>query len=117
MPVTFPLEPGKPPSVFHFGVVTAQALEDMGGANPAYLAASGKQVTACVLMVMHGLTHVDPTMNQRKAQKLVQRYLDAGGKIKPLMDALAKALNESGVYGDPDDAIDATDDEAQSDPT
>ncbi len=117
MPVQFPLEPGKPPVTFRFTVLTAQALEQAGGANPAYLAAAGKQVTALVLMVMHGLSHADPTMNERKAQKYVQRYLDNGGKVKPLMDALAKALNESGVYGDPDDVEALPADEEDTDDT
>lgn len=108
--VQFQLEPGKPSVIFRFNVKTAQALEQAGGANPAYLAAAGKQVTALVLMVMHGLNHADPQINETKAAKLVQRYLDGGGKVKPLMDALAKALNESGVYGDPEDAdLSATD--------
>lgn len=116
MPVTFPLEKGKPPSVFYFDVITAQQLEDIGGANPAFLAAQGKQVTALVLMTMYGLKHTDDGITQRKAQRLIQKYLKDGGKTKPLMDALVKALNESGVYGDPDDVATADEDDA-ADPT
>lgn len=102
--IQFALEPGKPPRTLRFNVQSAQALEQAGGANPAFLAAAGKQVSALVLMVQYALLHDDPAMNERKAQRLVQRYLDNGGKVKPLMDALAAALNESGVYGDPEDA-------------
>jgi hypothetical protein len=105
--VQFPLEPGKPPVIFRFNVTTAQALEQAGGANPAYLASTGRQVTALVLMVWHGLQHADAGITERKAKRLVQRYLDEGGKIKPLMDALAKALEESGVYGDAEQGEDA----------
>lgn len=108
--VQFPLEPGKPPVLFRFNVTSAQALEQAGGANPAYLASTGRQVTALVLMVWHGLQHADAGITERKAKQLVQRYLDGGGKVKALMDALAKALEESGVYGDaeqPDEGDDA----------
>lgn len=120
MPVQFPLEPGKPLTTFRFDIISVQALEQAGGANPAYLAQSGKQVTALVLMVQYGMKHVDadPDMTERKAQKLIQRYLSAGGKAKPLMDSLVKALNECGAYGDPDDAETAQGDEdAETDPT
>lgn len=108
--VQFQLEPGKPDVIFRFNIASAQALEAAGGANPALLAAKGQQVTALVLMVWHGLRHADPAMTERKAQTLVQRYLDGGGKVKTLMDALAKALEESGVYGEveaPDEEDDA----------
>jgi hypothetical protein len=112
--VQFQLEPGKPPRIFRFNVSSARALEQAGGANPAFLASSGRQVTALVLMLQYALSHDDPTMNERKAEKLVQRYLDNGGKAKTLTDALTDALMECGVYGD---AGDAEGEESEADPT
>jgi hypothetical protein len=99
-PVLFELETGKPPVEFRFGVLAAQGLEERAGCAPWVLAARGQNVRALVLMLTFGLQHQDAAITEKRSATLIQRYLDRGGKVKPLADALAKAMRVSGVYGD-----------------
>lgn len=87
---------------FLFTIRAAKELEEVAGCGPGHLVLRGQSVKALVLMVWHALKHADPTITEKKAETAIQKYLDAGGKVKPLSEALYKAMNEAGVYGDPD---------------
>lgn len=110
-PIRFPLIPGKPDGngvvqwrdvEFLFGIKAAKDLEEVAGTSPYLLSLRGQSVKATVLMVLYGLRHSDAAMNESRAVALIDKYLKAGGKLKPLTEALVKAMNESGVYGDPE---------------
>ena len=118
--VLFQLEPGsgKPEREFRFDVMQAQALEERAGCAPWMLSLRGQSVKALVLMLTYALRHSDDKLTESKAAKLIQRFLDKGGKVKALSEALTKALKDSGVYGAPDepaDADDATDEKDEKD--
>ena len=111
VPVAYPFIPSKPDDdgvvswrdvEFLYTVKAAKDLEEIAGTSPYLLSLRGQSVKATVLMVWHGLKHADASMNENKAVNMLQRYLDAGGKLKGLNEALVKAMNESGVYGEPD---------------
>jgi len=66
----------------------------------------GQSIYAICLLACYGLKHADKQMTEDKAAELIEIYRDRGGPdgvpgdMKALYDALVKALNESGVYGD-----------------
>jgi len=113
-PVLFPLEAGKPSVEFRFNVITAQALEERAGCAPWMLSMRGQSVKALVLMLTYALQHARPDINENKAARLIQRYLENGGKVKALAEALTEAMNASGVYGEREES--ATEDEGDADP-
>lgn len=120
--VLFPLQNGHPEVEFRFDVMQAQALEERAGCAPWMLSLRGQSVKALVLMLTYALRHKDAKLTEEKAAKLIQKYLEAGGKVKVLSEALTKALEESGVYGsadknsDEDDEDDASEAETATDP-
>lgn len=126
-PVRFPLIPGKANGdgtvpwkevEFLFTVRAAKDLEEVAGTSPYLLSLRGQSVKATVLMVLFGLRHADAAMNESRAVALLDKYLKGGGKLKPLNEALVKAMNESGVYGDPDtpEAPEPLEDKDEGDP-
>lgn len=118
MPVQIQFDPNKAPQTIQFNVEALQAYENAGGGTPMYLYENGKRLTACVLLVQYGRQHADPSMNHGRAKKMVQQYLDNGGRMNDLYKKLLKAIMESGVYGDPEDADTIiTDDEVPTVPS
>lgn len=114
--VDFPLIPGKAPSRFRFTIPTTRQLELAAGVGIDTLRFRGQTVWALVLLTCYALKWADPKMSEERAGALVQGYLDGGGKIKDLTEALVKALNESGVYGEVEKPAAAEEDGAE-DPT
>lgn len=114
-PVMFALYPGKPPVEFRYSVSTALQFEERAGCSPWMLSARGQSVKALVLLVQYGLLHSDPAMTELKAKKSIERFLDNGGKVTELSEAVKNALNASGIYGEPETPTDEDDDDDQGD--
>lgn len=110
-PVMFTLYPGKPPVEFRYSVSTALQFEERAGCSPWMLSARGQSVKALVLLVQYGLLHADPTMTEAKAKKAIERFMDNGGKVTDLSEAVKNALNASGVYGETETPADDEDDD------
>lgn len=99
--VEFPLKPDHPPVHFRFTIASTRSLEKAAGVGIDLLRLRGQVAEAIVLMTCYGLKWEDESITEKKAERLVQSYVDGGGDIKDLSEALVKALNESGVYGKP----------------
>jgi hypothetical protein len=84
---------------FRFTIKTARELEKSAGQGIAYLVARGQSVESLVLLVCYGLRFARPKLREDDAVQLIQDFLDAGGDVNKLSEALVKCLNESGVYG------------------
>jgi hypothetical protein len=113
--VEFPLKPGQAPVKFKFTIPSTNAMEKAAGVGIHMLRLQGRQVGAIVLMTCYALRWKDPSMTEARAETLIQAYLEAGGKIEALSEALVKALNDSGAYGTPDAKTEGDGDEP--DPT
>lgn len=92
---------GEVPVVFRFSIKAAREMERVAGCNYQTLLARSQQVEAICLMTCYGLRHDDPKMTVDKAIELVDAYVDRGGNIVALYEALQEAMNKSGVYGRP----------------
>lgn len=99
--VEFPLKPNLPPVKFKFTIPSTRRMELAAGAGVDMLRLRGQSIYAMVLMTCYALQWQDKLMTEEKAADLVQKYLDDGGDVVALSNALVKALNESGVYGQP----------------
>jgi hypothetical protein len=99
--VDFDLRPGEIPVIFRFTIKAAREMERAAGCNYQTLLASSRQVEAICLLTCYGLKHDDPKMTVEKATDLVDAYVDQGGNIVALYEALQKAMNKSGCYGPP----------------
>lgn len=86
---------------FRFTVRTARELERASGVGITLLVARGQSVEAMVLLACYGLRWQHKRLTEDETVDLVDKFLDAGGDCKALSGALYKALNESGVYGEP----------------
>lgn len=100
--VDFPLKPGQAPVRFRFTIPNTRALELAAGCGIELLRLRGQTVHALVLMTCYGLRWSDKRMTEEKAGELIQEYLEADGSVEALSKALVKAMNESGVYGEPE---------------
>lgn len=108
--VEFPLKPGAPPVKFRFTIPNTRALELAAGCGIELLRLRGQTVHALVLMTCYGLRWNDKRMTEDRASELIQEYLDADGSVEELSKALVKAMNGSGVYGEPEtDEIESSD--------
>lgn len=114
--VDFPLIPGKASVKFRFTIPTTRQLELAAGVGIDTLRFRGQTVWALVLLTCYALKWADPKMTEDRAGALIQGYLDGGGTAKALTDALVKALNESGVYGEVEKPA-ATEEDGAEDPT
>lgn len=114
-PVHFPLYAGKPPVEFRYSVSTALQFEERAGCSPWMLSARGQSVKALVLLVQYGLLHADPAMTELKAKKAIERFIDHGGKVTDLSEAVRNALNASGVYGETETTADDDGDDGEDD--
>jgi hypothetical protein len=99
--VLFSMKPGNLEGdvEFRFTIRAARDLERTAGCNYQTLLARGQQVEAVVLLTCFGLRHADKTMTPEKATDLVDTYVEAGGNVVKLYEALQEAMNYSGVYG------------------
>jgi hypothetical protein len=84
---------------FRFTIRTARELERASVVGLSLLLARGQTVEALVLLVCYGLKWERKTMNEDHAVNLLDQFVEAGGNVNSLAEALRKALNESGVYG------------------
>jgi hypothetical protein len=87
---------------FRFTTKSARALERAAGSGISWLIVRGQSVEALVLLLCYGLQWSHPKMTEQKAIDIIDAFIERGGKVKDLSTALHKALNESGVYGEPD---------------
>lgn len=99
--VTFDLRPGEIPVVFRFTIKAAREMERVAGCNYQSLLGQSRQIEAICLMTCYALKHDDPKMTVDKAVDLVDAFVDKGGNIVELYEALQNAMNHSGVYGPP----------------
>lgn len=97
--VLFPLKAGEIDVEFRFGIRSARDLERAAGCNYQTLFARGQQIEAICLMTCFALRHQEPKLTVDKATDLVEAYVDSGGNIVTLYEALQRAMNVSGVYG------------------
>lgn len=98
--VSFPLYEGQIDVEFRYTIKAARALERQAGCNYQMLFARGQQVEAVCLLLWAALLHVDPKLTTEKAVDIVEGYVDRTGNILPLYEALQKAMNASGCYGE-----------------
>lgn len=113
--VEFPLKPNQPPVKFKFTVPSARRMELEAGVGIDTLRVRGQSIYAICLMLCHALSWQDKTMTSDKAADLIEAYIDGGGDVVKLNEALIDAINTSGVYGKPKDSADS--DGAGADPT
>lgn len=111
--ITFPFFVGMPKpdksialedAEFRFTTKAARALEGAAGCGITFLLAKGQTVELTVLLVCYGLQwQPQLKMTEAKAVDLIDEFIDAGGNVTALSEALYKALDSSGVYGKVDD--------------
>jgi hypothetical protein len=99
--VPFPLIPNAPDVEFRFTIKTARDLEratrHMGGI--AGLTLRNNTVEALCALTCYALRWADHKMTEDKAADLIQGFIDGGGDVGVLLEALTKAVQLSGVYG------------------
>jgi hypothetical protein len=63
-------------------------------------------ITAITVALWAGLKWEDKTLNPNLVTKMLADYIEKGGRMKPIIDALSQALEETGLFktGDEDDA-------------
>lgn len=96
--IPFPLKPGEIDVQLRFTIRYAREMERFAGCNYHTLFARGQQVDAVCLMTCYALKHDDPKMTVDKAVDLVSAYVDGGGNIVTLYEALEEAMKHSGCY-------------------
>ncbi len=101
--VPFPLIPGQPDVEFRFTIKTARDLEratrQFGGI--AGLNMRGSNVEALVVCTLFALRWNKPKLTEDTVVDMIQTFVDDGGDVVVLTNAVMKALGESGVYGKP----------------
>jgi hypothetical protein len=102
--VPFPLIPEQPDVEFRFTIKTARLLEratrQWGGISG--LTMRGNNVEVLVTVTHHALLWNKPKLAEDKVIDWIQDFIDAGGNVIDLTQALTKALDASGVYGRPE---------------
>jgi hypothetical protein len=94
---------------FRYTTKFTRQLERAAGTGLSWLIARGQSVECAVLLVCYGLKHLGKVpfrgkqieMTEDVAVDLIDEFIDAGGDVKALSEALYKGLNASGVYGKP----------------
>lgn len=99
--VEFPLKPNQPDVKFKFTIPSTRRMELAAGCGVDMLRLRGQVIYTVVLMTCYALQWQDKSMTEDKASTLIEKFIDAGGKIEDLSAALVKALNTSRVYGQP----------------
>ena len=64
-------------------------------------------VNALVMALWAGLKHEDRAVTPHLVQKRLETYLKEGKKLRLLADAINDALEESGLFGQPEDDTEA----------
>lgn len=82
-----------------FGITDVAALERDLGYGVDELQARGQRMTALIALLFYGLRHEDAALTQRQVERKLQRFIDKGGDLVPIVDATYSALYDSGVYG------------------
>lgn len=82
-----------------FGIADVAALERSLGYGVDELQARGQRMTALIALLFYGLRHEDAALTERQVEKKLQRFIDKGGDLVPIVDATYSALYDSGVYG------------------
>ncbi len=62
-------------------------------------------VNATVVALWAGLKHEDKSLNVNLTTKMLERYLQAGGKLRPLARGIDAALDETGLFKNEDDEL------------
>jgi hypothetical protein len=81
---------------FRFTIKTARELEKSAGQGIAYLVARGQSVESLVLLVCYGLRWNRPKLREDDAVQLIQDFLDAGGDVNKLSEALGEVPERIG---------------------
>jgi len=97
--VSFPLIPGQPDVQFRFTIATSRELDRASTHGITSLLRNGQTTDALVLMTCYGLKHADHRMTEKKAEALIQTFIDDGGNAAKLLSALTDAMQASGVWG------------------
>lgn len=101
--VPFPLIPNQPDVEFRFTIKTARLLEratrPWGGI--AALSVRGNNVEVLIAVALHAMLWNKPKLTEDKVIDLIQAFVDNGGDVIALTNTLTKALEDSGVYGQP----------------
>lgn len=108
--VLFPLREGEIQDEFRFSIRTARDLERACGSNYTMLLARGQQIEAICLLTCYGLRHQkkDARLTVDQATDLVEAYIDRGGSIVALYEALQEAMNRSGCYRTREEDVDTS---------
>ena len=112
--VSFPFKVGVPgpdkkiPLIdveFRFTTKTARQLERACNGNIERVLGLGRSVDASVLLVCYGQRWREDAqyLTEDEAADQIDEFISAGGNVTDLTVALYKALNESGVYGKPEE--------------
>lgn len=64
-------------------------------------------INATVIALWAGLKHEDRTLNVNLVTKMLEAYLQNGGKLRVLSRSLDQALEETGLFKNEDDEDDA----------
>lgn len=104
--VDFPLKPGEPDVRFKFTTPKVLEMERALGCSVDMLRLRGQVVLALTALTCYAIKWKDKNMTMDRAADLIDVYREQGGDMKALSDALMKALNESGVYGLPEQPSD-----------
>lgn len=86
------------PRTLQFGVAELVQLErTLGGLGMVEIEARLARVSfdALTQALAIGLAGQDPTMSAAKAQTLVEQYLDRGGELRDLINAVSRVLTEA----------------------
>jgi hypothetical protein len=102
--VPYPLIPGEPDVEFRFTIATARLLEratrPWGGIGALTL--RGNNIEVLVATTHHALLWNKPNLKEQKVIDWIQAFVDEGGDVIEMTNALNRALEMSGVYGKPD---------------
>lgn len=62
-------------------------------------------ITAMCVALYIGLKHEDRTLSQNLVNKMIERYISDGGKLKPIVTALTEAFEASGIFQSLDEEL------------
>lgn len=118
--VSFPFYP-KPDGTwmngeFRYTVKAVADLEKAAGMDVALMRAGIGRVRTLILFLCYGQRYRDDALTEKKAEQQLQRFIDKGGDVAKLTEALVDALNKSGVLGK-DDEPPSADDVEEENPT
>lgn len=61
-------------------------------------------VNTLVYALWAGMHHEDPTLTPNLTRKLLQDYMTRGEDVQRIVDALERAMKDTGIFGKDDDA-------------